>query len=226
MDRARRPADHTTSSDLASSVAARLAGTGMSRDQLARRAGMSPRYLDQILAAGPAFDLEGLHRIADALGVPYRELSEGREDPPPGQATAAPHPVLARLTERECWDRLGDHGVGRIALSADPGPPLVMPVNYSVDARTILYRTDPEGAAAPDAGAAVTFEIDRVDEESSSGWSVLVTGTAERSDDDPAVAGPPPGDAVRPAEPWAGGNRPLWVRIRPEHVTGRHITTM
>lgn len=224
MDRAGRRAHPTiTSPDLASRVAGRLAQLGMSREELARTAGMSPCYLDQVLAAEPDFDQEGLHRIAAALGVSYREMFEGRRDPPPGQAAAAPRPVLVRLTEPECWDRLGTHGLGRVALPKDPGPPAVFPVNYAVDARSILYRTAPDGPAAPETGQPVTFEIDRMDDALSRGWSVLITGTAVRIDD--------PETAERLAsehrvEPWAGGYRPLWVRISPDHVSGRHITSL
>jgi len=215
-------AEHTAPHDLVNRVSGRLTQLGMSRRDLARRAGMSPKYLKQVLEAGPDFDPGGLLRIAAALGVTHHDLMEGRSDLPPGQAGAAARPVLARLSERECWDKLGTHGLGRIALPSDPGP-AVFPVNYVVDAKTVIYRTAEQGAAAPESGASVSFETDRIDDDLSQGWSVLVTGSAERIEDAAA--------AERLAErhdlePWAGGNRPLWVRVRPEHVTGRHITTL
>ena len=65
----------------------------------------------------------------------------------------------------------------------------------------------------------VSFEIDRVDEVMSEGWSVLVTGEARRVDD--------PDEVVALAglglTPWAGGPRHVLVRIRPDEVTGRVI---
>lgn len=214
--------DHIVRHDLADRVAGRLRQSGVSRKELARQAGMSPKYLEQVLTSTPDFDPWGLLRVATALGVTYRELFEGRSDPPPGQTEAASRPVLATLTEKECWDRLGTHGVGRVALASEPGP-AVYPVNYAVDAKTIIYRTAPQGAAVPESGAGVSFETDRIDDDLRRGWSVLITGAAEMIDD--------PGTAEQVArghdvEPWAGGYRPLWIRIRPAHVTGRHITTM
>lgn len=207
---------------LARRIAERRLQLGLSENALATRAGMSPRCPRQLIEVGPDFDPGGLVRIAASLGLTYQELSEGRADPPPGQTGPGPPPVLARLTTAECWDRLGPHGLGRIALAAGPGP-AVFPVNYAVDAGTVVYHTATEGACAPEAGAAVAFEVDLVDDQNSAGWSVLISGTAER------VEGPA---AIRhlaerhAAEPWAGGDRPLWIRIRPDTVTGRRTKTI
>ncbi|WP_308012108.1 helix-turn-helix domain-containing protein [Actinacidiphila acidipaludis] len=208
--------------DLASRVAERLTQLDMTERELSRKAGMSTKYLEHLLVCEPDFDPGGLLRIAAALGLTRHELLEGRDDLPPGQSEAAERPVLARLTEPECWDKLGTHGVGRIALPSEPGP-AVFPVNYVVDTKTILYRTAEQGAAAPRSGASVSFETDRIDDDLSQGWSVLVTGTAERIDDAAAAERLA---AKHDLEPWAGGERALWVRVRPTQVTGRHITTM
>jgi nitroimidazol reductase NimA-like FMN-containing flavoprotein (pyridoxamine 5'-phosphate oxidase superfamily) len=200
----------------------RRAQLGLTEDDLATEAGMSPRYLQHLLQMGLDFDPGGMRRIAAALGVTYEELLEGRRDAPPGQTGPGPRPVLVRLSAAECWDKLGTHGVGRVALPVEPGP-AVFPVNYAVDAGTIVYRTAPGGSAAPETGAAVSFQVDRMDDELSQGWSVLVTGAAERVDD--PAAGRRLSERHAP-EPWAGGDRPLWVRIRPDTVTGRGIATM
>lgn len=207
---------------LALRVTDRRVQLGMTEEELALHAGMAPRYLRQVLDAGPTFDPGGTVRIAASLGLTYTELLEGRSDPPPGQARPGSRPVLAHLTSTECWDRLGSRGVGRIALPVDPCP-VVFPVNYGVDARTIVYRTALGGPAALEAGAAVSFQVDRMDERLSNGWSVLATGRAERVDDPAAVRAL--ADRVV-AEPWAGGDRSLWMRIRPDTVSGRTIATM
>lgn len=203
-------------------TAERRTQLGLSEGALATRVGMSPHYLRQVVAEGPGFDRGGFVRIAAALSLTYYELLEGRSDLPPGQTGPGPRPVLAHLTEAECWDRLGRHGVGRIALPVRPGP-AVLPVNYTVDAHSIVYRTAPGGAAAPETGTEVSFQADQLDERLSQGWSVLITGTAERVEDT-ATARQLTDRHV--AEPWAGGNRPLWVRVRPQMVTGRRITTL
>ncbi len=203
-------------------VTGRRRQLGLSADAVARQAGMSPRYMEQLIEAGPDFDSGGLLRIAAALGLTYRELLEGPSEPPPGQSGPGPRPVLVRLTVSECWDRLGTHGVGRVALPVRPAP-AVFPVNYAVDSHSIVYRTASRGPAAPETGTALSFQADRTDDRLSRGWSVLLTGTAERVEDpDLARRLDQRGDA----QPWAGGERPLWIRIRPDTVTGRRITTM
>ncbi|MFG2823321.1 pyridoxamine 5'-phosphate oxidase family protein [Kitasatospora sp. NPDC048365] len=198
----------------------RLAQLGIGPDSLAREAGMSPQYLAVLTVSGPGLDPNGFLRIAAALGLTYRELIEGRADLPPGQSPPGPRPALLRLGEAECWERLGNRGVGRIVLPAEPAP-LAFPVNYTVDGRTVVYRTDPDGAAAAPDGTAVSFQVDRIDEHRSHGWSVLLTGTAERITDPTALHRLEHDPA---AEPWAGGPRPLWIRVRSQRISGRRIT--
>lgn len=217
-----RGAPRPAPGSIAQHISERSTQLGLTAQALATQAGMAPRYLEHLIDAGPGFDPGGFLRLAAALQLTYRELLEGPSDPPPGQSEAAARPVLIHLTAHECWEKLGTHGVGRIALPVHPGP-AVFPVNYTVDADTIVYRTDPQGAAAAEAGATVSFQVDRIDDHLSRGWSVLIIGTAEHVDDPDTLQRL----AQRPgAEPWAGGNRPLWVRIRPEQITGRRIGTM
>ncbi|PBC76088.1 pyridoxamine 5'-phosphate oxidase-like protein [Streptomyces sp. TLI_235] len=195
---------------------------GLTEAELASRAGMAARYLQHLAEAGPAFDPAGFLRLATALGLSHRDLVEGRTDPAPGQGGAPDHPVLVQLTVRECWDRIGDHGVGRVALPAGPGP-AVFPVNYIVVARTVAYRTAPHSAAAPPAGSNLSFQIDRIDEQLSRGWSVLLVGTAEHVTARDEVKHL---DAHPGSEPWAGGDNPLWIRIRPDQVSGRRVGSL
>ncbi|MEU9044792.1 MULTISPECIES: pyridoxamine 5'-phosphate oxidase family protein [unclassified Kitasatospora] len=192
---------------------------GLTEAELADRAGMSPRYFRHLLDLGTDFSPSGFLRIAAALGMTYQELMEGRTDAPPGQPGASAHPVLMRLTAEACWERLGTHGIGRIALPVHPGPG-VFPVNYLVDGDTVVYRTDPAGAAAAEPGGEVSFQVDHIDEHRRDGWSVLIVGTAEHVTDPAAIRrlAEQPG-----AAPWAGGVRPLWIRVSPAEVSGRRI---
>ncbi|MEV8100684.1 pyridoxamine 5'-phosphate oxidase family protein [Kitasatospora sp. NPDC085879] len=205
--------------DITRRVVARCRQLGLTQDGAAARAGMSPRYLGHLLDFGPGFDPGAMFRLAHVLGLSKEDLVEGRPDAPPGGPPAALHPRLLRLTEKECWERLGTHGVGRIALPGQPYP-IVLPVNYTVDGRAIAYRTADFGVAATAAGSDVGFEVDRVDDASSSGWSVLIGGRAERVGD---PAEDHRLDRLAATEPWAGGTRHLWIRIDPETVTGRVI---
>lgn len=205
---------------VAERIALRSRQLGITREELANGAGMSLRYLQHLEELGEDFDPAAVVRLAAVLQMTYDELLHGRAELPPGQPPPGPHPTLAKLTPDECWDLLSDHGIGRLALSSQSGP-AILPVNYLVDAHSVVYRTSPRGAAAAVEGGEVAFEVDHLDEPRSEGWSVLVVGTVERIDDDTvALLAAQPG-----AEPWAAGIRDLWLRIRPTRVTGRRIRT-
>ncbi|GGK23444.1 DNA-binding protein [Streptomyces camponoticapitis] len=208
-----------TSEDVADRMELRRIQLGLSLSELAHSARMSPSYLRELASLHGDFDPEGLARLAEALDMTSDELLHGRVDPPPGQANAGAHPRLMRLTERECWDRLGTHGVGRLGLRGDTAP-VIVPVNFLVDGRSVVYRTRPGSVGAVDAGTPLAFEADRLDEERMRGWSVLVTGTTEHLTDS-ATTGPLADRAG--ARPWAGGSRPLWIRVLPDEITGRLI---
>ncbi|MFJ8622138.1 helix-turn-helix domain-containing protein [Kitasatospora sp. NPDC093550] len=194
---------------------------GITEDDLARRAAMAPRYLRHLLAAGPDFDPAGFVRIAAVLGCSRDELLTGRADAPPGHGGPGPHPRLQNLTEAECWELVGTHGIGRIGLAVEPGP-VVLPVNYVVDRASFAFRTGEHHAAAPAESASVSFQVDRIDEYLGRGWSVLALGQAHYVTDPEELQRLA---ALPGATPWAGGDRPRWVRIRPDEITGRRLIT-
>ncbi|MFD4656888.1 pyridoxamine 5'-phosphate oxidase family protein [Kitasatospora sp. NPDC058444] len=206
--------------DIARRILQRRDQLGLSEGMLAHRAAMSPAYLRQLLCSGPEFDPPGFVRITAVLGMTWPELLSGRRpDAPPGQTDTSRRGQLLRLTEPRCWELLGTRGIGRVGLPGSSAP-VVLPVNYVVDARTIAYRTAPRGAAAPADGSPVSFEVDRIDEHRSVGWSVLVLGQVhlvDTEDEERHLA------ALPGSTPWARGSRPLWVRVRPVAVTGRRI---
>lgn len=175
----------------------------MSRNELALRAGMSLVYLREVENRAGDFDPDALARLAGVLEVSLEELTAGRPDAPPGRGSGVSRPVLQRLSTQECWQRLGTHGIGRIGYSAGSatGAPVVVPVNFFVDGRSVVYRTDPAGAAGVPADVQVAFEVDHIDEATGVGWSVLITGTVEHPADHDAL------EAVARhlgAGPWAG----------------------
>jgi transcriptional regulator with XRE-family HTH domain len=169
---------------------------GLTREELALRAGMAPsyvRYLEEYsdtIASGP------LLRLAAALRTTAGQLLG---------AAPGPRPALHDLPPQECWDRLAEHAFGRVALSTPDGP-AVLPVSYSLEGRAIVYHACPGlGAPDPAPGTEVAFEIDQMDEALGSGWSVLAVGPAERLTGE-----------------RGGVSR---VRIIPERVTGRILRT-
>ncbi|WP_330342137.1 DUF1918 domain-containing protein [Streptomyces sp. NBC_00557] len=205
--------------DIGRRVAAERGRQGLSREETARRAAMAPDYLAYLEEHPADPGLATLIRLAAALGTSVASLRGGGIDLPPGRGHALLHPRLRDLSPDECRALLSTHGVGRVAVST-PGGPVVVPVNYEVIDDAIAYRTMPDAAPAAAVGAEAAFEVDRVDEAMSQGWSVLLVGPAR------VVTEP---DVVRRlaeqahTEPWAGGKREMWVSIQPKQLTGRRI---
>jgi hypothetical protein len=128
---------------------------------------------------------------------------------------------LVDLTVDECLALLSRHTLGRLALMTRAGL-RILPLNYALDHDdTIVFRTLPDGVIAASAhGAEVAFEVDRLDEDTHTGWSVEAVGRCERMED--------PGDvrfmtAQGDAVPWAPGDRVLHFRIRWFDLTGRQV---
>ncbi|MER5757431.1 pyridoxamine 5'-phosphate oxidase family protein [Streptomyces sp. NPDC002088] len=215
------PSGATNPGDIGRRVAAERRRHGISREEAAHRARMSPDYLTYLEERPADPTLAALIRLADALGTTVAALRGGGVDLPPGQGYALLHPQLRDLSPEECRTLLSTHGVGRVAVSASDGHPAVVPVNYEVIDDAIVFRTAPGSVTAAAADKEVAFEVDHVDDALSQGWSVLAVGPAS------VVTDP---DTVRRltqhahTTPWAGGKREMWVAIRPTSLTGRRIT--
>jgi nitroimidazol reductase NimA-like FMN-containing flavoprotein (pyridoxamine 5'-phosphate oxidase superfamily) len=132
-----------------------------------------------------------------------------------------PRTWMQQLTAEQCWDLLAGVPVGRLAVLVDSLPE-VYPVNFAVDGRSIVFRTD-EGNKLRGLGRSpsVCFEADELDVEAKSGWSVLVKGTAREITDS---------EERRRAEAlslefWARGAKSRWVRIEPFAISGRRIAS-
>lgn len=211
----------TPSGDIGRRLALRREELGLTREQAAERAGIAPGYLRYVeeqptAVPSPAF----LLRMAGALETTLPRLRGADSGRPPGTGHAADHPTLSALTTDECLELLSGHGVGRIAVTTDSGP-AILPVNYDVVDGAIVFRTSAAGAPSLAAGREVAFEVDRIDEARSEGWSVLVLGPAAEVTDAQQVR------ALRArahTTPWAGGEREQWLRIRPVRLTRRRIT--
>jgi nitroimidazol reductase NimA-like FMN-containing flavoprotein (pyridoxamine 5'-phosphate oxidase superfamily) len=135
-------------------------------------------------------------------------------------AGAEGRPFLEELSPIACSIHLRREDVGRVAVLVD-GHPEIFPVNYAVDeSGDIFFRTDPGSKLDAVATAPViAFEIDGLDEERHSGWSVLAVGPARW------VAGPEQlahADTLS-LQPWAAGAKANVVRLSPTKLTGRRI---
>lgn len=129
-------------------------------------------------------------------------------------------PQLVELTEAECLELLGSHSVGRIAVVRD-GSPLIFPVNYVLDNRTVAFRTDPGTKFDWAVMGPVAFEIDSTEPMYHEGWSVLVKGIGR--DITGGLDAQSESIIAHNLTPWAGGTKDHWVAIASPVFTGRRI---
>jgi Predicted flavin-nucleotide-binding protein len=208
------------SGDLGRRIAARRAQLGLTTEETAARAGMAPSYvthLERHPDAAPG--RSALLTLAAALRTTVSELTGGDADVPSGREQAGRSPEFTELSRVECAELLSTHGVGRVAVSTELGP-VIVPVNYSVVDDTIVFRTARGATPSLASGSLVAFEVDRVDDTFSQGWSVLARGYAREvtdTDEEHRL-----GEQAYSA-PWPGGRRDMWVRIEPYALTGRRI---
>jgi hypothetical protein len=134
-------------------------------------------------------------------------------------APAAHERALWTLGPAECFDLLEPGGVGRVGFASADGI-MMLPVNFAVTGKTIIFRTAPDTLLAVYADARVSFEVDRFDEALHEGWSVLAQGHAHKVTDEREVEHLENGTRL---EPWAAGARDVYVRITPTQISGRHI---
>ncbi|HET8590880.1 MAG TPA: pyridoxamine 5'-phosphate oxidase family protein [Nakamurella sp.] len=123
------------------------------------------------------------------------------------------------LTDAECWRLLAGAPVGRVVVSMN-AMPAALPVNYQLIGREIYFRT----AAGTKMTAAVNrtvvaFQVDEFDSAGTSGWSVLVVGTA-RLVSDPDERALLDAAGIRS---WVTDPAARYVAISVERITGRRL---
>ena len=127
---------------------------------------------------------------------------------------------MEHLARDQCWGLLETTPIGRIGVLVDSAPE-IYPVNFVVDDRTIVFRTElGQKLRGLDRSPAVCFEVDGYDEATSTGWSVLVKGRAHE-----VVSGVEERHLLSlDLRYWGVGPKPIWIRIHPAEVTGRRIS--
>lgn len=132
-----------------------------------------------------------------------------------------PRERLGVLDVAKCYRLLATETVGRVVYT-DGALPAVAPVNYVLDGHHIIFRTAPLSRLALGVvDQVVAFEVDHLDAEVRTGWSVVVTGIGRPLTDAAELAR---ADALGLA-PWAGGERPLFIAITAGLVTGRFVAS-
>ena len=128
---------------------------------------------------------------------------------------------MEELDEAECLRLLASTTVGRVGLVVQDRP-IVLPVNYAVDGRTLVFRTG-EGTVLNNAALQmIAFEVDKIDDETHTGWSVLAQGVAQ----DVGTAIDARSEQLRRLAlvTWAPDRRDRWFRLDADTLTGRRLS--
>lgn len=214
------PVSHSRQGDLGRRLSTRREQLGLTHQEVAARCHSAAgyiSYLEEQPVTSPGIGF--LITLANALETTVAELTGGTADLPSGTGRAPYHPQFTELGAGECRRLLGTHGVGRVGISTPEGP-LILPVNYTLLENAIAFRTAPNAPPAAAAGNRIAFEVDRMDDALSQGWSVLLVGVARAVTDIGQVSLL---DKKALSLPWAGGNRSLWITVIPTQITGRRI---
>lgn len=128
---------------------------------------------------------------------------------------------FSTIAESECRELLSVGAIGRIAFNSDSGIQL-LPLNYLYLDGAVYCRVGAASVLAElaDGSDDVAFGVDYVEELFKDAWSVLVTGSIRavtESDEMAKLLG------QRKLEPWAIGDRQLYLRIEPVTLTGRRV---
>lgn len=126
---------------------------------------------------------------------------------------------LQAMSRDECLRLLASRSLGRVAFT-ERALPAIRPVNYALVGSHLLLRTEAEGLGRRLDGQIVAFEVDEFDHDSSTGWSVVLTGSARLLRHQGELVR---NDGVSPV-PLAGPGRDGTVCIVPGQITGRRVT--
>jgi nitroimidazol reductase NimA-like FMN-containing flavoprotein (pyridoxamine 5'-phosphate oxidase superfamily) len=128
--------------------------------------------------------------------------------------------VYQQLSHIECLELLTSQSFGRIAV-LDDGRPLIFPVNYVADGDTVVFRSDIGTKLSAAVLGPVAFEIDGIDEDAQTGWSVIVQGVGHE-----LIAAHDARSArlhQLDLEPWVPGDKVRWVEVRADSISGRKV---
>ena len=128
---------------------------------------------------------------------------------------------LEALSQQEAVALLATIPVGRVVFTVGALPAIV-PVAFAVHDGAVVMRTSPESRLAKAApGGVLAFEVDDIDAETRTGWSVVVMGVAT------VVANPEQRAAIDGVvDAFAPGRKDVCIRLPLTVVTGRRVTAV
>jgi uncharacterized protein len=131
-----------------------------------------------------------------------------------------PERTFEDLAREQCLDLLEASHLGRVAWQA-ADLPQILPVTYATHQGSVYFRTTPDGILSELAQPTrVALEVDELDQQTRSGWSIVLHGRTSAVSEPDALADLWAADSL---VPWAGGNRTLFICIRPDRVSGRVV---
>ena len=139
----------------------------------------------------------------------------------PEQPEASLVGSMEDLDEAECLRLLASTTVGRVGFVVQERP-IVLPVNYALDGRTLVFRTGEGTVLNKTALQMIAFEVDKIDDETHTGWSVLAQGVAQ----DVGTAIDARSEQLRRLAlvTWAPDRRDRWFRLDADTLTGRRLS--
>lgn len=127
---------------------------------------------------------------------------------------------LEVLSDHECLDLFARAKVGRVVISVS-AMPVALPVNYRlVDGQIYFFTGQGMKLHAALQNAVIGFQVDSIDEEAETGWSVLAVGHASEVKDSATVA------AIQRAglRTWVDGDRSRLISVDPQVLSGRRLS--
>lgn len=125
---------------------------------------------------------------------------------------------FSALSEPRCRELLQSTDLARVAWQTADGPQ-ILPVTYVCHGDCLVFRTSPYGPLSDLIEPTnVALEVDQLDQQRRSGWSVVVQGRA--------AAVREPAEMVRlwtvaGLVPWAPGVRNVFIQVTPRLISGR-----
>jgi nitroimidazol reductase NimA-like FMN-containing flavoprotein (pyridoxamine 5'-phosphate oxidase superfamily) len=157
-------------------------------------------------------------------------MTERHTDPRPRLAVGPAGGLrFEPIDEVGCWSLLARATVGRVAVVVE-GATDIFPVNLAVDRPddrppAILFRTAP-GTKLAGLGRdpRISIEVDDLDLDDHTGWSIVVKGEARQVREIADAAERRRIESLF-VDNWDDAPKRHWIRLEPTQVTGRRIGT-